>query len=132
MLDINQSSAASGFHIAIDSCTLASSVRDEVPQRWLGHAQVTTIIYADASKRRKRSWPLECGKGLSVMLLRFHLCRLLLRCLPILPVRILIARRVFADPAELLEHLLARDVPIPFQGRIDLRPPPHLARFVHA
>ncbi len=38
MLDINQSSAASGFHIAIDSCALASSARDEVPQHWLGHA----------------------------------------------------------------------------------------------
>jgi hypothetical protein len=57
------------------------------------------------------------------MLLRFHLCRLLLRFFPIRCVRVLIGWRGITHPAKVLEYLLARAVPIAFQRRKDLRPP---------
>ena len=63
------------------------------------------------------------------MLLRFHLRRLEL-CFWLLEDRGCLAQPGHVHPAQLGQHLLASDIPISFQGRIDLRPPPHLPRLM--
>src|SRR6266508_3503399 len=64
------------------------------------------------------------------MLLRFHLCRLLLDFLPLRSIRVLLDWDGIAHPTKLEKHLLACDVSVAFQRRVDLRSSPHLPRFV--